>query len=167
MQGPPSSPGPLDMLNPVKLHCKFTVRGTGPDIFKLVHYEAHAVGKRTVCILLGCFLASCSLRPHTKEQKQDIPRHIDSLCRRLQCQFYFRHQRKYWRNHLRWRQVYWFYLWHFLPLLNENQSRKKTWVNSYFHYICFTFNIELVSAPLGSTFNNWNIYIQRYVNIEF
>ena len=33
---------PLDMLNPVKLHCKFTVRGTGPDIFKLVHYEAHA-----------------------------------------------------------------------------------------------------------------------------
>ena len=27
------------MLNPVKLHCKFTVRGTRPDIFKLVHYE--------------------------------------------------------------------------------------------------------------------------------
>ena len=44
------------MLNPVKLHCKFTVRGTGPDIFKLVHYEAHAVGKRTVCILLECSL---------------------------------------------------------------------------------------------------------------
>ena len=57
MQGPPSSPGPLDMLNPVKLHCKFTVRGTGRDIFKLVPYEAHAVGKRTVCILLECFLA--------------------------------------------------------------------------------------------------------------
>ena len=56
---------PLDMLNPVKLHCKFTVRGTGPDIFKLVHYEAHAVGKRTVCILLECSLLDAAYA-HTR-----------------------------------------------------------------------------------------------------
>ena len=27
------------------------------DMFKLVHFEAHTVGKRTVCIPLECFLA--------------------------------------------------------------------------------------------------------------
>ena len=45
---------------PIVFNLDFTVQGTTPGIFKLVHYEAHAVRMRATGIWLKCLLLVCA-----------------------------------------------------------------------------------------------------------